>query len=80
MLQISAGVYHSMVLKKDGSVWAWGKNTDGQLGDGSSTSKSTPVQISGISQMIMIAAGYEHSLALKDDGTVWAWGETTMAS
>ncbi|HEX9061072.1 MAG TPA: alpha/beta fold hydrolase, partial [Clostridia bacterium] len=58
----------------DGTVWAWGDNTYGQLGDSTNTNSSTPVQVSGISGVRAISAGYGHTLALKDDGTVWAWG------
>jgi alpha-tubulin suppressor-like RCC1 family protein len=73
-VQISAGGFHSLALKADGSVWAWGRNDCGQLGDGSTTSKTTPVQVFGISHVMMIAAGLDHSIAIKVDGSVWAWG------
>ena len=66
---------HSLALKNDGTVWAWGRNNHGQLGDGTTTDRSSPIQVSGISNITMIAAKAFHSLALKDDGTVWAWGK-----
>jgi alpha-tubulin suppressor-like RCC1 family protein len=72
--QISSGGAHSLSLKSDGTVWAWGYNYDGQLGDGSITDSSTPVQVSSLSGVIAVAGGGSHSLALKSDGTVWAWG------
>ncbi len=66
---------HSLALKSDGTVWAWGVNWNGQLGDGTTTNKSTPVQVSSLSDITAIAIGGNgHSLALKSDGTVWAWG------
>jgi len=65
---------HTMALKSDGTVWAWGYNGSGQLGDGSTTDRYTPVEVSGLSGVMDIAAGDSHSLALKSDGTVWAWG------
>src|SRR5215213_9130007 len=78
---IAGGANHSLALKNDGTVWAWGLNQDGELGDGTNTDSSTPVEVkdpndpSGyLSEVETIAAGSSHSLALKDDGTVWAWG------
>nr|WP_269456777.1 Ig-like domain-containing protein [Thermanaeromonas toyohensis] len=71
---ISAGTYHSLALKSDGTVWAWGQNSYGQLGDGTTTNRYTPVQVQGLSDVVAVAAGGGHSLALKSDGTVWAWG------
>ncbi|PIU84261.1 MAG: hypothetical protein COS67_14200, partial [Deltaproteobacteria bacterium CG06_land_8_20_14_3_00_44_19] len=65
---------HTIYVKDDGTVWAWGNNNNGQLGDGSATSKNTPVQVSGLSGMTAVAAGSGHTVALKNDGTVWAWG------
>ncbi|MBI4970897.1 MAG: DUF2341 domain-containing protein [Candidatus Omnitrophica bacterium] len=72
--QIAAGDYHTVALKTDGTVWAWGLNSYGQLGDGTTTNSSIPVQsqITGI--VTRIAAGNSHTVALKTDGTVWAWG------
>lgn len=72
--QISTGSGHNLALKSDGTVWAWGYNEDGELGDRTNINKSTPVQIIGFSDVIAIAGGEYHSLALRLDGTVWAWG------
>ena len=71
---IAGGYAHSLRLRSDGTVWAWGNNANGQLGDGSTTERHTPVPASGLAGVVAIAAGQLHSLALKSDGTVWAWG------
>ncbi len=72
---IAAGKEHSLAVASNGSVYAWGNNSQGQLGDGTTTERTTPVQVSGLTNVIAVAAGWGHSLALKNDGTVWAWGD-----
>lgn len=75
---IAAGDRHCLVLKNDGTVWGWGYNSYGQLGNGSTIeAQRSPVQVSGLSGVVAVTAGYWHSLALKSDGTVWAWGNNT---
>ena len=72
---IAAGRYHSLILKSDGTLWACGDNSYGQLGDGSTLDHLTPVQVmSGVRSM---AAGGNHSLILKNDGTLWACGDNS---
>lgn len=71
---VSAGQYFSLALQSDGTVWAWGYNAQGQLGDGTTTQRNVPVQVSGLTGVVAVSAGSSHSLALKSDGTVWAWG------
>ncbi|MDR1298832.1 MAG: S8 family serine peptidase, partial [Oscillospiraceae bacterium] len=65
---------HSLALKSDGTVWAWGFNNNGQLGDGTTANRTAPVQVSGLTGIASIAAGYSHSYAVKSNGTVYAWG------
>ncbi|HZD60824.1 MAG TPA: RCC1 repeat-containing protein, partial [Anaerolineae bacterium] len=72
---IAAGARHSLALKSDGTVLAWGRNDYGQLGNETTTSSSTPVQVSGLTNVTTVTAGWWHSLALELDGTVWAWGD-----
>ncbi|MFW6056818.1 MAG: RCC1-like domain-containing protein [Chloroflexota bacterium] len=71
---IAAGKYHSLALKSDGTVLAWGCNWYGQLGDDSTTDSPQYVQVTGLGDVAGVAAGCWHSLALKTDGTVWGWG------
>lgn len=72
--QISGGGYHSLALKSDGIVWAWGRNNFGQLGNGKHHKENTPVQVKNLEDVTAIASGTWHSMALKSDGTVWTWG------
>jgi alpha-tubulin suppressor-like RCC1 family protein len=74
-----AGYAHSIALKSDGTVWAWGNNASGQVGDNSTTNRLTPVRVTPAAPVYpstfkAVAAGTNHSLALRNDGTVWAWG------
>jgi len=76
---LAGGVGFHVALKSDGTVWSWGNNYYGELGNNSVTAASQyfaypPVQVSGLTGVIAVATGYYHSLALKSDGTVWAWG------
>ena len=70
----SAGGDHGLALKSDGTVWAWGRNAEGEVGDGSTTNRLTPVKVSLLTGVVAVAGGATHSLALKNDGTVWGWG------
>ena len=77
---ISAGHYHTLYLKSDGTVWAAGDNREGQLGDGSTTNRSNPVQVknadgTGLTGVVAVSAGSAHAVYLKGDGTVWATGD-----
>jgi len=76
---LAVGGAHTVALKSDGTVWAWGWNQYGQLGDGTSSNRSNPVQVkdsegTAFTGVSAIAAGGSHTVALKSDGTVWAWG------
>ncbi len=73
---VSAGGWHTLALRKDGTVWAFGENDQGQLGmaaDGAAHPAPSPV--AGLSDIMAIAAGQSWSMALKADGTVWTWGD-----
>ena len=72
--QVSAGVGHTVALKPDGSLWAWGDNFAGQLGNGTTTGSSSPFSIATGTTWVSISAGMYHTLGVKSDGTLWAWG------
>ncbi len=72
--KISAGSSHTVVLRSDGTLWVWGYNYFGQLGDTTSVNKRSPVQIGTDADWISVVAGGFHTVALKSDGTLWAWG------
>jgi alpha-tubulin suppressor-like RCC1 family protein len=74
IVSISAGGGHTLALRADGTVWAWGENAYGQLGDGTNTPRYFPVQVPGLTDVVEVAAGADHSLVRKRDGSVWAWG------
>lgn len=79
VIAVAAGAYHSLALKGDGTVWAWGQNDSGELGDDSATLRSTPVQVkTGASTFLggitAISAGYQASMALGANGQVHCWG------
>jgi alpha-tubulin suppressor-like RCC1 family protein len=72
---VASGMQHVIALRNDGTVWDWGVNAFGQLGNGTITAFSnTPVQVTGLTDIIAIAGGAYHSLALKNNGEVWGWG------
>lgn len=73
---VAAGSGHSMAIGSDGKLYAWGNNSYGQLGDGSTIARTTPVVVSlpaGVTAT-MVAAGSLHSLAIGSDGKLYAWG------
>jgi len=73
--QVSSGVYNAAAVKTDGTLWTWGINSDGQLGDNTSTDRSTPVTtFAGGTNWKQVAGGTSHTAAIKTDGTLWTWG------
>ena len=76
---VVAGSDHTLSIKTDGTLWSWGRNQSfgifaGRLGDGTTTTRSSPVQIGALTTWSKVAAGSYHSLAIKTDGTLWSWG------
>jgi len=79
ILSVSAGQYHSLFLKSDGTVLSAGNNLYGQLGNSTYTNQSIPVQVNGLTGVTKVSAsGYYHSLFLKDDNTFWACGQNNV--
>jgi len=69
----AAGWYHSLAVKKDGSLWSWGSNNSGELGDGRDQfDNKNPAKI--MNDVVSVAATNERSFAIKTDGSLWAWG------
>ncbi len=71
---VSTGWGHVVALAKDGSVWTWGQNGQGELGDGTNQARNLPFQVPGLADVTAVSAGDAHTIVLKKDGTVWAWG------
>ncbi len=69
-----AGYSHAIALKSNGTLWAWGRNDNGQLGDGSTISQNAPIQIGLDSIWVAVSTSNSHTIALKLDGSLWAWG------
>jgi alpha-tubulin suppressor-like RCC1 family protein len=74
--QVSGGGSHSAAVRTDGTLWCWGKNDNGQLGDGTTgTNRLVPVQESTLSySWRQVSCGNNHTAAIKNDGTLWTWG------
>lgn len=76
---VASGDNFGVALKTDGTVWAWGQNSSfGQLGNGRTAYESTPVRVSGLTDVVAIASGAHHSLAIRRDGSLWAWGWNSL--
>ncbi len=74
-VKVSAGVYHVLALRADGTLWSWGNNTHGQLGHGpSQPHRNSPKQVGTATNWVAISAGGYHSFGIQDDGSLWAWG------
>ena len=77
--QVSGGSNHTAAIKTDGTLWTWGRNANGQLGDNTIVDKSTPVQVSGGgTNWKTVSAGGNNIGAIKTDGTLWTWGQNAF--
>jgi alpha-tubulin suppressor-like RCC1 family protein len=85
VVKISTDDMHSLALKRDGTVWAWGGwNRHGELGNGTTSPPQAtvgfpnPTQVVGLTGVVDISAGQEHSVAVKADGSIWSWGDNAV--
>jgi alpha-tubulin suppressor-like RCC1 family protein len=76
-LSIASGWKHTLAVKENGTLWGWGDNSSGQVGDGTNTQRTSPVQIGAGNTWTSVATGYTFSFGLQSNGTLWAWGENT---
>jgi hypothetical protein len=78
--QVACGRFHTTAIKTDGTLWTWGRNGAGQLGDNTTTNRSTPVTtFAGGTNWKQVSAGVFYTAAIKTDGSLWLWGENNAA-
>ena len=70
---IAAGTFDTCAIKSDDTLWCWGSNEFGNLGDGTTTGSLVPVEVP-IGSVSAVAMGFDHACAIKTDGTLWCWG------
>lgn len=76
--QASAGECHIVAVRQNGTLWAWGLNANGRLGDGTKTSRCSPVSVvGGFTNWCQVSAGGSHTAAVRTNGTLWTWGDGT---
>jgi alpha-tubulin suppressor-like RCC1 family protein len=76
--QVSGGTFHTAAIKTDGTLWTWGRNNSGQLGNNTTDNKLTPVTtFAGGTNWKQVSSGANHTAAIKTDGTLWTWGDNT---
>jgi len=79
--QVACGGYHTVAIKTDGTLWTWGGNSYGELGDNTTSQRLTPVTtFAGGTNWKQVACGDRHTAAIKTDGTLWAWGQNAFGS
>jgi alpha-tubulin suppressor-like RCC1 family protein len=74
-----SNIRHSLALRNDGTVWAWGYGAYGQLGNGSNNSSLVPIQVKNLSGVTSIYAGNSSSYAIDKNGSVWRWGSANAS-
>jgi len=74
---VAAGGGHTVAVKMDGTLWAWGANDYDQLGDGTTEIRFTPAQIGSATNWQSVVAGGDYTVAVRTDGTLWVWGDNS---
>ena len=74
VIKLDASDVSNLAIESNGTVWAWGQNSYGELGNGTTTASATPVQVSGLSNVVATDTGNSDAVALESNGTVWSWG------
>jgi alpha-tubulin suppressor-like RCC1 family protein len=74
----ASGSAHSLIVKSDGTVWAVGGNANGQIGDNTTTTRATFVQVPGLSNVVKVATGAQHSMAITSTGALYVWGDNAF--
>lgn len=72
VIAVSAGGVHTMAIRSDGSLWAWGSNTPGLLGDGTTINRPIPIRV--MDNVVSVSAGTQQTMAIISDGSLWIWG------
>ncbi len=74
-VSVSTGDYHTVAIKNDGTLWAWGWNNHGQLGNDSTTDENSPIKIGVASNWVSVSGGDFFSIAINENDQLWAWGD-----
>ncbi len=78
--EVSSGSFHSCGIQTDGSLWCWGNNESGQIGDGTNENRNLPAKIMPGSKWKKVSAGSDHSCGIQADGSLWCWGNNRFAT
>jgi len=71
---VATGRWFTSAIKTDGTLWTWGANSDGRLGDGTRETRASPVRVGTDTNWALVSSGTGHTMAIKTDGTLWGWG------
>ena len=72
--KMDVGDTHTVAIESDGSLWAWGRNASGELGNGTRADRSSPVRVGAGTDWVSVSGGGQYTAAIKSNGTLWSWG------